>query len=254
MKVPVRMPALRSRRLWSSGRRTRAWSPLRYTRPSSRRHRSSSGMVARAPPFEGKLEPGGGGRGDAVGGRDGSVEIEEDARRDLVRLDPPARRLPALLDVDEEDAESPRAELLLHLLDRRGQLPRAERSPGGPEVEEDGLAPVFVERDLLAVQALEPEGGRVLAQQRDDLEVEEEVLHVRRLGPDRDRETGHPEGADPDPARAHAQRTFTRGRGSSFTRLMERRWSATRSKAGGPSASLTLAQPVAFTPLSLSCG
>jgi hypothetical protein len=74
--------------------------------------------------------------GDPVQGRHGAVTIEDNRRRHTPGLHPVGDRLLVLLVVDKEHGELLAPALLVQCLDRRGQLPRAVRSPARPEVKE----------------------------------------------------------------------------------------------------------------------
>src|SRR5919106_1817291 len=111
--------------------------------------------------------------GDAVGAADIAFGVEEQRHGQALVLRPGADLAGALLDADGQHHEPAVAVVLVHLLDGRGQLPRAVRSPGRPEVEHDRPAAVLGQRHLLAIaQALELERGRRLAVEGDELEVE----------------------------------------------------------------------------------
>src|SRR5439155_15343464 len=73
--------------------------------------------------------------------------------------------------------------LTVDLLDGRGQLPRAVRSPRGPEVDDDGPATERRQRDRLAVgEPLERERGRRGAVQRHEVQPGDEIVERRAAG------------------------------------------------------------------------
>src|SRR5262245_13614322 len=158
---------------------------------------------------------------DPVSPGDDTVGIEQDRSGDLAALHPGRKVVLVLPEVDREDREPLVLVLLVNLLDRRGQLPRAVRSAALPEVEKDGLAADRVERHRLALERVQRERRRLLVAERRELKRGEQTVErlVRRGGWRRrkaGREGGENEPVDQRPPAPHATRT--RARGLSFTR------------------------------------
>jgi len=107
-------------------------------------------------------------------------------RRDTVR---------ALADTDGPDDQSAFLELPMKRFDLRGQLPRADRSPGGPEVEEDHLPSELAERMMLAVDSRKRQ-GRGIAPPGSDRESAQQRFEafrwdgVHRGGDEQERQHG----------------------------------------------------------------
>ena len=70
-----------------------------------------------------------------------------------------------VLGVDAEDLKA-LGGVLLFEVDEPGSFQLAGAAPGGPEVDEEGLAFVVGEGDLFAGEVLKGEGGRLLAEER----------------------------------------------------------------------------------------
>ena len=107
---------------------------------------------------------------------------------------------PGLAEVDRQDGQTLVPELLVDRLERRGHLPRAEGTPGRPEVQHDHPASLALQRDPLAGEIGKGHGGR-LARQRPDAEVAHQSLHgvrgrggaaERQAREHQDRAEGHP--------------------------------------------------------------
>ena len=122
--------------------------------------------------------------GDPVALRDLVLRVEQDRGRDAPTLQPGREQATLLAKVDREHDEPLLLELLVELLDRRGQLPRAERSAGIPEIEEGGAATYVGESVWPAVEGLQRERRRELIAERGDLQLGQEIVErvVRRGG------------------------------------------------------------------------
>src|SRR5262245_47314569 len=164
-------------------------------------------------------EKDGGSIRDRVAPGNVSVRIEQDRGCDLAALRPGHEVVFVLSKVDRQDREPLILELLVHLLDRRGQLPRAVWSGALPEVEKDDPPADVGERDRLAVERFQGERRRLLIVQHRGLKRGEQI--VERLVPrgGRQQKAGHDD-AENEPAerRPAHHATRTRARGTSFTR------------------------------------
>jgi len=94
-------------------------------------------------------------------------------RRDTVR---------ALADTDGPDDQSALLELPMKRFDLRGQLPRADRSPGGPEVEEDHLPSELAELTVLAVESRKRQGRGIAPPGSDRERAQQRFEAFRRDG------------------------------------------------------------------------
>ena len=104
---------------------------------------------------------------------DRATLVEEHREREAARPHPRGHLGAGLAEVDREDREAPVAELPVQGFDRRGQLPRAVRSPGRPEVEHRDTAALAPEGDQLALEIGQRDRRR-LARQDPRAEIAQE--------------------------------------------------------------------------------
>src|SRR5262245_29674736 len=96
-----------------------------------------------------------------IGGRGLTIDVEQDPNAERVLLQPRRDALWGLPNADGPDHQPLAFELSMKNLDLRGQLPRADRTPGGPEVEKRHV-PLEIGQGLAPpIETDEPEGGRI---------------------------------------------------------------------------------------------
>src|SRR5262249_1425014 len=103
---------------------------------------------------------------------------QQDRDRHVLLLDPGVDRRSTFFDVDRDHREPLPWQIAVQPLHRRGQLPRAVRSPGGPEVQQYSPPALLGERDRLALEALQTEGGGRLEAGRRHVEFTHERVEV----------------------------------------------------------------------------
>ena len=112
----------------------------------------------------------------------GAVRVEQHLEGDRMLLEPRRDAVRALADADGPDDQSALLELPMKRLDLRGQLPRADRSPGGPEIEEDHLPSELAERMVSAVDSRKRQGRGIAPPGSDRESAQQRFEAFRRDG------------------------------------------------------------------------